>query len=125
MSHTSTVLSSTVERNISSMKQARRLLINLVQLIAYSLTGRRKAEEALRENEQRFRELFEHSADAIALITCDRIVQDVNRAACRLYDLRREDLLGQRAEKLLAVEHWAAAARHLPALVRGEIECIE
>jgi two-component system, cell cycle sensor histidine kinase and response regulator CckA len=125
MSHTSTVLCSTTERPTSSMKQARNLLINLVQLITRNLTGRWQAEEALRESEQCFRELFEHSADAIAMITCDGIVRDVNRAACRLYDLRREDLLGQQAENLMAVGHWAAAAKRLDALVRGEIECIE
>jgi PAS domain S-box-containing protein len=107
------------------MKQTRCLLIKLVQLIPRNLTGRLQAEAALRESEQCFRELFEHSADAIAMITCDGIVRDVNRAACRLYDLRREDLVGQQAENLMAVGHWAVAAQRLDALVRGEIECID
>jgi two-component system cell cycle sensor histidine kinase/response regulator CckA len=125
MSHTSTVLRSTIEQHISPMNHARKLLTNLVQLIVRNLASRWRAEEALRESEQCFRGLFEHSADAIAMISCDGIVRDVNRAACRLYELRQEDLLGQHAENLMAVGHWASAAKRLPALLGGEIECIE
>jgi PAS domain S-box-containing protein len=110
---------------MNDMNHTGHLLINRAQRLIRKLTGRWQADEALRESEQRFRDLFEHSADAIAMINCDGIVQDVNRAACRLYGLPREELLGQRAENMIAVGHWAAAARCLPALVRGEIECIE
>src|ERR1044071_2018389 len=109
MSHPSTVVCSTTERPISPMNHARTLLTNLVQLIVRNLTGRCGAEEALRESEQRFRSLFEHSADAIAMISSDGIVRDANRAACRLYELRQEELLGRHAENLMAVGHWASA----------------
>jgi len=105
------------------MKHVRQQLINPVQWIVRTLTGSWHDEDALCE--QYFHDLFDHAADAIVMITYDGIVQDVNPAACRLYALHREELLGQQAAHLLALGHWASTARHLPALVRGEIECID
>lgn len=48
------------------------------------ITRRKEAEEALRESENRFRKLFEDSAEAILLLEDDRFV-DCNRAAQRLF----------------------------------------
>jgi diguanylate cyclase (GGDEF)-like protein/PAS domain S-box-containing protein len=59
--------------------------------------ARKRAEEALRQSEERYRQLVELSPDAIA-VHSDGVFVFVNTAAARLLGARRpEELLGQRA----------------------------
>ena len=53
------------------------------------------AEEALRESQQRFRDLFENSPDAIFVEDLNGTVLDVNLAGCVLHGLTREQLVGK------------------------------
>lgn len=53
------------------------------------------AEEALRESQRRFRDLFENSPDAIFVVDLNGVVLDVNPASCVLHGLSREKLAGQ------------------------------
>jgi PAS domain S-box-containing protein len=57
------------------------------------ITERMKAENALRENEQKYRALFEEANDAIFLETLDGQILDVNRKACELLGYKRDELL--------------------------------
>lgn len=61
------------------------------------ITGRRRAEEALRESEENYRQLFEAESDAIFLIENEtgRILQ-ANNAACVLYGYSRDELLAKK-----------------------------
>ncbi len=47
--------------------------------------GKDRAEEALRESEEKYRSLFEHSPDAILLTTPDGSILDANPAACEMF----------------------------------------
>lgn len=49
------------------------------------ITERKRAEEALRESEEKYRSLFEHSQDAILLTVPDGSILDANPAACRMF----------------------------------------
>ncbi|HUA38793.1 MAG TPA: PAS domain S-box protein [Candidatus Sulfopaludibacter sp.] len=53
------------------------------------------AEEALRESQRRFRDLFENSPDAIFVVDPDGIVLDANLASCLLHGMTREQLAGK------------------------------
>jgi len=63
-------------------------------LVIRDITDRIRADEALRESEARFRELFDLESDAILVFTVDtgRIIQ-ANQAAAQLYGMPMERLL--------------------------------
>src|SRR5215207_1238243 len=57
------------------------------------ITGRKQTERALSESEQRFRQLFEQSVDALFVHDEDGRFVDCNSQACRLLGYSREELL--------------------------------
>jgi PAS domain S-box-containing protein len=67
-------------------------------LVSFSdISERKRVERAMRESEQRYRQLFEMESDALFLVeneTCQ--VLDVNLAAQTLYGYSREELLSMR-----------------------------
>ena len=70
------------------------------------ITRQRQMEEALRESEARFRELFEASPDAVLLIDTQDPrwpILDCNLAACEMNGYAREELIGQSIDILDSV----------------------
>jgi len=57
------------------------------------ISERKRAEEALRENEEKYRTLFEVFPDATFLETLDGRIVDCNSATCTIYGYSREELL--------------------------------
>ena len=76
------------------------------------ITTQKRAEEALRASEERFRELFEYSPDAIFVESQQGVVLDVNSAGCRLQGLTRAQLVGRHVLDLVpaAEREWVGAA---------------
>jgi PAS domain S-box-containing protein len=64
------------------------------------VTERRAAEEALRETEERFRRVFEHSPVGIALVGGDFRLIDANPALCAITGFARDELLGRSIEEI-------------------------
>src|SRR5271157_3467869 len=59
------------------------------------ITERKKAEEALRESETRFRTFVDHAGDALFVYDLEkRTVVDVNRQACESVGYTRQELIG-------------------------------
>jgi PAS domain S-box-containing protein len=63
--------------------------------VGRDITERKQAEEALRESQATFRDLFEKSADAILLIDQSRVFVECNQAALNLLKMSRADFLNR------------------------------
>jgi PAS domain S-box-containing protein len=59
------------------------------------ISERKQAEEALRESEEKFRNIFQSASDAIIYLDTSGIILDVNNKAVELFGGPREELLGR------------------------------
>lgn len=64
----------------------------LFSAFLHDITERRRAEEALKASEERFRQLFESSVDGVFITERDGTITDVNEAVLRLTGYAREEL---------------------------------
>src|SRR5438552_15896544 len=69
---------------------------------AETRAGRRRAEEALRESEQRYRLLWENSTDAVVLMDSEGVIQFANPAVEEIFGYKSNELVSQGFALLLA-----------------------
>ncbi len=69
---------------------------NVIALEGYiaDITERKLLEEKLKENERKFRTIFESSSDAIFLMAADTFI-DCNFATLKMFDCERKDIIGK------------------------------
>jgi PAS domain S-box-containing protein len=72
--------------------------------IVRDVTERKEREEELAERERLFRSVFEGSFDAMVLVDDDGEYVEVNEAACELFGVEREELVGRSIEEFTAEE---------------------
>ena len=103
--------------------------VEILQSLADQCGGalqRVQVEEELRQSQRRFRDLFENSPDAIFVEDLQGDILDVNRGACQLHGLSREQLIGNNAvENLVPPRHRAAAREEFKQLASGQISWAE
>ncbi len=75
-------------------------LTGIVEIVT-DITGRRKAEEALRQSEQEYRELFENANDIIFILDFNGKILSCNAAASKTYGYEPEQMLEFNIENLL------------------------
>ncbi|MBN1191939.1 MAG: PAS domain S-box protein [Dehalococcoidales bacterium] len=73
----------------------------------WNIFDRRIAEEALRDSEQRYRQLIELSQDGILRIDENKHIVTVNQAACRIFGYSEEELSGMPLSRTYTRENQA------------------
>jgi PAS domain S-box-containing protein len=68
--------------------------------VAFDITAAKRAEEALKESERRYRTLFEESRDAIYVSAIDGTLIDFNQSMLTLFGYAREEMTQLNAEAL-------------------------
>jgi PAS domain S-box-containing protein len=103
--------------------------LEMLQTLSDQCSGaleRVRAEQDLHESQQRFRDLFENSPDAIFVEDLDGTVLDANFAGCVLHGLTREQLVGKSAiDDLVPEPHRDDARRNFQKLALGTLSWAE
>jgi two-component system, sensor histidine kinase and response regulator len=93
--------------------------------LARDVTERKRAEEALRESEGRFRGTFENAAVGIAHTHPTGRLLRVNEKFCAVVGYPREELLHKTFQDITHPDDLAASIDSLTALLRGESSALE
>jgi PAS domain S-box-containing protein len=72
--------------------------------VGRDITDRKRAKEALKQSEERFRVIFENNAAAIAIIEQDTTFSMANEAHCRLTGFTKEEIIGKSWRELVTPE---------------------
>lgn len=75
-------------------------LVSYLADVAWEITRRKRAEEGLKESEQRYRTLFEESRDGVCSVLRDGEITDANPSFLEMFGYTREELIGKDIRKL-------------------------
>jgi PAS domain S-box-containing protein len=84
-----------------------------------------RAEDTLRESEERFSGAFEHAPIGVALVSTDGRMIKVNRALCDLFGYSEADLLARTFEDITNPKDREASAENLRRLIAGEVRSFQ
>lgn len=76
----------------------------------------------LQESEARFRALFENAAVGIGLMGLDRVLLDMNPAACRMFGVSREELVGNTPIQFTHPDDLADSTQKYQDLINGKLD---
>jgi PAS domain S-box-containing protein len=89
-----------ISLSTAPLRDAEGKIIGIMSIMV-DIADRKRAEQALKQSERDYRELFEQAHDAILIFTPEReIVLDVNHRACEIYGFSRSEFLGMSLEAI-------------------------
>jgi PAS domain S-box-containing protein len=86
------------------------------------ITDRKQAEQALRDNEQRYRELFENASEIIFTSDLDGRFTSVNLAGLQALGYTQEEAAQTDVWRLTAPEYWDVLKRNRIRMLAGEVD---
>jgi PAS domain S-box-containing protein len=89
--------------------------------VTRDVTERRKIEEELRQSEDRFRRIFEHSPIGIAIIAPSNSVLDANNAFCDMLGYTSEELVGRDLREFIRPEKKNKGEKAMQDALAGKI----
>ena len=92
---------------------------------ARDITERKRAEEALRESEEKYRNLFMTGADGIVVHDAQGRNIDVNAQACEMLGYSHDELLAMRVSDLIPLEELQRKPPRLTEVLAGQPVCYE
>ena len=92
--------------------------------IAHEITERKKAEES-RQQEQRILGAFEHSRDAMVLVSLEGLIVAANNAACKLYGYAQDEIVGKPQTQFIAPDKLSIFAQALSDIEVGNTHLAE
>jgi PAS domain S-box-containing protein len=110
-----------VEVRVGQFEQGGRRFLCLVR----DITERKRAEDELRESEERFRTFVDHATDSFFLFDEQQAVLDVNRQACESLGYSREEMIGMHPRDFDAGLDEASIARIGERVTTGETATFE
>ncbi len=90
--------------------------------IARDITGRKRADDALRESEQRFRAIFDQAAVGVAQVGRDERFVAANNRLCEILGYTRDELLGKTIRDLTYPDDADASVALSRSLMAGEVQ---
>lgn len=113
---------------LEDITKEKRLEEALEKRVAERTAELASANEALKESEERYKSLFEHSLDGIVLATPDGEILSVNPEACRILGRSEEEILEVGRDGVLDIEDPRVKSyleeRQRLGKVRAEVVCI-
>ena len=111
---------------VKLLESLKKVTNEMIESVSNEMTERKRAEEALRQSQEKFRSLFDYTNDAIFIAeTGTRKLVDCNRKALELTGFPKEEVLSMHADQLHpedGIEETMAGFRKQAA---GEIEFVE
>ncbi len=83
---------------------------------------RKRTEQALRESEESFRQVYKHTAVGVARVSLEFQIESANEAYCHMVGYREEELIGKHLRDITHPESVEENLRRQSQLVAGEID---
>jgi PAS domain S-box-containing protein len=94
--------------------------VDKILTLVRDITERKDAQEALRESEERYREVVESQTDLVLRFFPDATITFVNKAGCEFYGKKREELIGRNLFELAPPELHAKIASDIAGIIANK-----